>query len=123
MLGNEITIYNPFKIYEIIYDENHEQIRERIEPDFYFIVSDKKFIIEYNGEQHYQPVFGNNEQAKEKFRQQQIQDKYLREVYCLRENINLIEIDGRIYTGEKIKTYIIEQFKELGISYNSNPSI
>ena len=41
----------------------------------------------------------------ERFARQQKRDKYLRE-YCQENNIILLEIDGRSYYGDKIKTYL-----------------
>ena len=79
--------------------------------DFYFEKDGKKYIVEYNGRQHYEPVqFGNitEAQAKEVFKRQIIRDEKLRRL-CKENNINLIEIDGREYTGSRIKDYLIEK--------------
>lgn len=57
--------------------------------DFYFELNEKKYAIEYNGEQHYRPVeyFG----GIERFNQQKERDNRKRE-YCCNNNINLLEI-------------------------------
>jgi hypothetical protein len=75
--------------------------------DFY-IPSQKK-ILEYQGRQHYEAVcFGTAnkritlEQAKENLIRQQKIDNLRRE-HCKINNINLLEIDGRVYYGEKLK--------------------
>src|SRR5690606_29522570 len=63
--------------------------------DFY--IEKFNLFIEYNGEQHYQPVlFGNKsiEEAEIALKKQQIRDEQLRN-YCKENNINLLEIDGR----------------------------
>ena len=65
--------------------------------------------VEYNGVQHYiakkykQPW--RQKKADEKLRKQKLRDKWL-EQYCYDNNIVLINIDGRKYTGLKILTYL-----------------
>ena len=76
--------------------------------DFYFEKDSQKYIVEYNGRQHYQPVqFGKMSLsiAKENFKKQQQRDQELKDL-CAQHNINLIEIDGREYQGSKIKDYL-----------------
>lgn len=81
--------------------------------DFFFTVENKKYIVEYNGRQHYEPVrFGvtmSEKTAIVKFEKQQIRDCSLRN-YCQKNNITLIEIDGRKYQGLKIKEYLNSVF-------------
>lgn len=70
-------------------------------------------IIEYNGAQHYELVrFGgiSIEKSKIAFEKQIIRDNALQQ-YCQNNNINLLEIDGRIYQGTKLKNFLIEYFK------------
>jgi len=85
-------------------------VRNHITVDFYFENNNKKYIIEYQGLQHYEPV---NFSKKQKdctltFKQQQIRDEWLRN-YCNNNSINLIEIDGRLYKKDNIKNYLIEK--------------
>ena len=80
--------------------------------DFYFEKDGQKYIVEYNGGQHYFPVkFGKMtlDQAEKQFSKQQQRDRQLKDL-CDQHNINLIEIDGREYTGSKIKDYLIKCF-------------
>lgn len=79
--------------------------------DYFFIAKGIKYVIEYNGKQHYEPVkFGNltEDQARAMFHKQVIRDEKLRK-YCQENCIELIEIDGREYTGSRIKDYLIEK--------------
>lgn len=75
--------------------------------DFYFEKDNTKYIVEYNGAQHYQSIklFGGVKQ----FKKQQLRDNQLKE-YCKNNNITLIEIDGRKYTGSKIKDFLQSYF-------------
>lgn len=69
-------------------------------------------IIEYNGGQHYKPVcFGgcSLDDAKINFEYQQIRDQQMRE-YCVENNINLLEIDGRKYANIKLIDYLYDYF-------------
>ena len=80
--------------------------------DFSFEKDGQKYIVEYNGGQHYFPVkFGKmtSDQAEKQFKKQQQRDQQLRDL-CKEHNINLIEIDGRKYQGSKIKDYLIQCF-------------
>ena len=79
--------------------------------DYSFEKENQKYIVEYNGEQHYHPVqFGNSNKEKSKinFNKQIVRDEKLRK-FCKENNMNLIEIDGREYTGSRIKDYLIEK--------------
>jgi hypothetical protein len=78
----------------------------KIYPDFFLSKFD--MIIEYNGAQHYKPVkYGNisQEKADNKLLKQQIRDQNLRK-YCKDNDINLLEIDGRIYQGKKLHIFM-----------------
>lgn len=93
------------KLFEI----NRENIKRAI-VDFYFTYNGKQVVVEYHGSQHYtdKPWNGmtrNIMNNAERFARQQKRDKYLRE-YCRENNIILLEIDGRSYYGDKIKTYL-----------------
>lgn len=94
--------------------ENGEIIQKRIEVDFYLEKEDKVIFIEHNGYQHYMPVrfySSNKSVAKEKFKNQQIRDNYLRN-YCKENGIYLIEINILVYKNKKtIEAYLR---KELG---------
>jgi len=80
--------------------------------DFYFSHFRRQFFIEYNGYQHYHPVdfFG----GKKGFENRQRRDKKLRQ-YCKKNDIVLIEIDGRKYKEDKIKPYLRKQFYKYGL--------
>jgi len=80
--------------------------KKRLYPDFY--IHDLNLYIEYHGRQHFVEVpFGNmtQEMAKENLIKQKLRDTLLRQ-HCEENNINLLEIDGRIYVGTKIKKYL-----------------
>jgi len=111
------------KINKEIYDENNNKIRNHIIVDYIFEFNNQKYIVEYNGEQHYRPVNFNfknitNEKIINNFKNQQIRDEWLRN-YCKENNIILIEIDGRKYKGDKIKEYLEEQFKNNIMDYKN----
>lgn len=77
-------------------------------PDFYL----PKFnlFIEYNGPQHYAPVvFAGMDKTKSeiRFEKQKIRDTELKEI-CVKENIELIEIDGRDFKDAKLIDLIKE---------------
>jgi hypothetical protein len=80
-------------------------------PDFFIPLFN--LIIEYNGAQHYEPICFNNiskEKANKKFLNQLIRDDLLRG-YCKENNINLLEIDGRLYRGEMLKEFLQNYFR------------
>ena len=86
---------------------------EKIIVDYYFELGDRKYIVEYNGIQHYQPIrFGNikKETSEKVFAYQQKRDQFLREL-CKKEDISLIEIDGRKIVGPKIKQFLVGIFQ------------
>jgi hypothetical protein len=85
--------------------------------DFY--IPALNLIIEYNGAQHYQAcTFATDhkritkEQAEKNFIIQQIKDD-LKRNYCKENCINLLEIDGRIYTDQNLKEYLNNYFKKV----------
>lgn len=76
--------------------------------DFYFEIGDKKFAIEYNGEQHYKynPFFhGRDESVFLKYQERDLRKKE----YCKENNIELIIIPYT-FTTEEIKIYINKLF-------------
>jgi len=108
----DITIKSHKHINEKIYFKK-ELIKNYILVDFYFEKDNNKYIVEYNGNQHYKPVKFNinmsDEEADKNFRIQIIRDKWLRK-YCKNNNIILIEIDGRRYKQEKINNYLKDNY-------------
>lgn len=94
------------------------ETRKNIFVDYYFEFSNKNIIIEYNGPHHYEPTIYHNKMTMDKailkFESQAKRDKWLRN-YCKESNIYLIEIDGRKYKGEKIKSYLESEFNKIGI--------
>jgi hypothetical protein len=84
-------------------------------PDFY--LPDYDMIIEYNGGQHYAPTsFAKNismDDAQTLFIKQQARDERLRQ-YCAKNNIHLLEIDGRkIKKDKRIEAFMIDYFGKL----------
>lgn len=60
-----------------------------------FILKNKnlKLLIEFNGEQHYKPVnFDSKVKTKEDFFQENIKRDKIKQEYCLKNNIPLLEI-------------------------------
>lgn len=76
--------------------------------DFYFEKDNAKYIIEYNGEQHYMPVkhFG----GEIKFKKQQKRDELMRE-YCKVKGITLIELKYDL-SDEEIINYLNHHLDE-----------
>ena len=73
--------------------------------DFYLENEDKKFVIEYNGKQHYEPIeYWGGERS---FKKQQKRDEELRE-YCKNKNITLIEIH---YKENDILSFLKERYE------------
>lgn len=112
---NEKYIFNILKEKNIIFKHNfniknidvNEEKNYRV--DFYFPLN--SLIIEYNGAQHYMPVkFGgiSDVRAQVNFDKQIKRDNYVRG-FCIKNNIKLIEIDGREFSNKKLKKYILEK--------------
>lgn len=73
-----------------------------IRVDFYLEINNNKYIIEYNGEQHYKPI--NHFGGEKQFKKQCYRDNILKE-YCNINNITLIEIKYDL-PYKKINEYI-----------------
>jgi len=88
-----------------------EIIRNKIYVDFQIILNNKCYIIEYNGKQHYEQrnYYKDMNKNNKIFNEQKARDRWLRK-YCKNKNIVLVEIDGRKYTGNKIKTFLENYF-------------
>lgn len=99
----QTTIEREVVINEPIYSKRGKLVRHFIICDFRFFVNGKETIVEYNGSQHYRPAkrFG----GKKTLAAQKIRDEWLRN-YCKDKGINLIELDGRVLRGQRIKTYL-----------------
>lgn len=82
--------------------------------DFFFEINDNKFLIEYNGRQHYEVVnFSTNIESNVKvFRDSQINDKIKLE-YCKDKNIPLLVIH---YQDFKSISLLIDDFIEKNIN-------
>lgn len=79
--------------------------------DFQFVLDGKKYVIEYNGKQHYEPVpFGgiSNEEALDNFKRQIVRDESV-DKYCKENDISIVWIDGRSNSN---KTKIMKLLKE-----------
>lgn len=102
----EITQVQPHthKTYYIGMHLGFEKIRDKIYVDFYFEWQGAQYIVEYNGNQHYEPFRYHRTQKvaipEKIFKEQQIRDACLRE-YCSVRGIRLIEIDARVIFGKK----------------------
>lgn len=86
------TIKCKIKFDKMEYQKQIKWNNHRFMVDFYIENNLNKYIVEYNGRQHYQPInmFGGNE----RFEKQILRDKKLKE-YCYQNNIIYVEIDGR----------------------------
>ena len=80
-------------------------------PDFVVFANNKKYIIEYNGVQHYQyiPFFHSGGVAD--FNKQQTRDNLLRAL-CKRSNIKLIEVDYRL-SDEQVINLLNKELNEV----------
>jgi hypothetical protein len=109
LLGDSVKVFSqePFNVMDGINKKG------KVYADFYFVLNEKEYIVEYNGVQHYRPVkFGktmSEQTAEHNFKEQQKRDQALKEV-CKEKGIILIEIDGRKYINLKIKKYLLEKF-------------
>ena len=97
-----------------------DQPTDRFTCDFFFTNNDQKYILEYNGPQHYEPyeLFG----GVEKFEQQKIRDHWLEHVYCPRHDIKFLSIDGRKVKDLKIWKALLKLLKKNKIPLNPIPS-
>lgn len=102
-------------------DCENKNIQDHLIIDAYMSINEQILYIEYNGIQHFEPIdFGQGlEQAKKDFARQTKRDEWLRK-YCKDNNIILVEIDGREYTGYKIKPYLVQELTRHGISFYIN---
>jgi hypothetical protein len=109
---NERKIFNFLNDYSIKYEKIIiKNNKNKYYPDFY--ISELNLIIEYQGLQHYQPVrFGGRtiEAAEKAFIKQKERDEFIRK-YCKINKINLLEIDGRIYTNNQLDDLLKWYFK------------
>ena len=87
------------------------KVRKNIFVDYFFEVNNKKYIIEYNGGQHY-TYTKYFHKSLDGFSRQQMRDEWL-ERYCAKYNIKLIVIDGRKYRNEQIMDYLKISLKEI----------
>lgn len=84
--------------------------RSRISVDFYLEYNGTKYIIEYNGIQHYKYTPFLHRNNVETFKKQTERDKLLKR-YCSANNIILIEIPYTLKTFNKIKPILEDVFK------------
>lgn len=93
--------------------KNNKIIKNYLVVDYYFKLNNNHYVVEYNGAQHYNITRFTKliykDQAEQALRDQQLRDQQLRE-YCIKNNISLIEIDGRITKGRRIKKLLNEYF-------------
>lgn len=79
-------------------------VRNYVVVDYFFNYNENKYIIEYNGEQHYKYI-SYFHKTKSEFMEQQTRDIDLYN-YCKLNGINLITIDGRKIKDNGILKYI-----------------
>ena len=107
---NDIKVYRE----QFLCEYRYKNVVRRAIVDFIVDINNERYIIEYNGKQHYEPVcFGGitYEKAKENFERQKCRDLAVDE-YCKNNNITIIWIDGRIIFGkEKIRKILMEKLK------------
>lgn len=87
----------------ISYEREKTLLTNKCRFDFYFILNEQEYAIEYNGKQHYIfiPHFTKTE---EEFKELQARDAYKKE-YCLLRNIKLLTLPYNL-TNQEIKTQI-----------------
>jgi hypothetical protein len=92
------------KVDSIEYQKQIKWKDKRFMVDFYIERSSKKYIIEYNGRQHYEPVsvFG----GQDRYVKQVLRDENLKE-YCHQNSIIYVEIDGR-QSPNKCAKYLLK---------------
>ncbi len=91
-------------------------VRDNIFVDYHIMLNGKELMFEYNGPHHYQPYSYSNEtlvESTHNFKEQVKRDNWLRE-YCRLNKIILIEIDGRLISGDNVKLYLLQEFIKLG---------
>lgn len=79
-----------------------------------FFIPSINLAIEYNGAQHYEPVcFGGISLSKaiENLEKQKSRDDNIKNILT-EKKINLLEIDGRIYTKNKLQKFLFYYFKD-----------
>lgn len=98
----QTTVEREFLVNEPIYNGS-KLVKHFILIDFRFILGGQEFFVEFQGTQHYKAVrkFG----GKKALETQKIRDSWLRG-YCKGKGITLIELDGRVLRGTKIKAYL-----------------
>lgn len=105
---NELHIeYKPEKTF------NDCKYKIKLRFDFYFILNNKKYCIEVDGEQHFKPIefWGGEEAFEETKRRDEIKNEY-----CLSNNINLIRIPfDKIDNAKNIIIDYIKLYGELEI--------
>lgn len=90
--------------------------RSYILVDYSFRIHGQKYIVEYNGKQHYEPgvsFWGSEPTSLKRFEEQQSRDAWLR-AYCEQHGIKLIEIDGRKCTNLRIKKFLSQKLNLVG---------
>lgn len=95
-------------------------VRKNIFVDYYFELAGNKYIVEYNGNQHYERHWSAKDDVK--LIEQQKRDVFLKKM-CVADNIALIEIDGRNYKGNEIKKIFRTYFIQFLISLYSLKTI
>lgn len=96
------TIDREFTIHEPIYLDG-KQVKHFIMCDFHFVFNGKTYLVEYQGSQHYKAV--RKWGGKRALDIQKARDQWLRG-YAKGKGITLIELDGRVLRGKKIRHYL-----------------
>jgi len=109
LLPESIKISKSFRI-----QAEGVNLSDKIYIDFSFEKNNKRYLIEYNGRQHYEPVNFNSmstDRAFKRFKDQEKRDNWLRN-YASENKLELLEIDGRDTEGTNIKSLLERFLKE-----------
>jgi len=60
--------------------------------DFYFVINDKRYAIEYDGRQHYLPIFGYTEKSRITELEKTKRHDEIKNIFCKENNIHLLRI-------------------------------
>ena len=73
-----------------------------------FFIEDYNLVIEYDGKQHYKPMYNDIKKLEKQKKRDLIKDKYL-----IKNNINILRIPYTVNTKENIKEIIITKLETI----------
>lgn len=113
MSSGELLISNILKENNIEYEFQYKNKKckdKNVLPfDFGIILNNKIFIIEYDGRQHFMPIFGRNDEEREKEFKNTIKHDQIKNQFCKDNNINLLRIkydEEKEQIVNKIKSFL-----------------